>query len=107
MNTIKYLGILELDDNNDYIVNGENISDKLNKNWKDEIPAKYSLYIGKEAFISEECVLQKRKNKGLLYDMFAERFNLEDKLFNSVGRNIEFEIASEEVRYVSKYVHKS
>lgn len=89
---LNFNGILELNDNNQYIVNNKNVSDVLENNWKKEVPATYSLFVNGKQFKSEECVLRKEKYKGLLYDLHAEGVNIDNKLFNAVGKLIELDI---------------
>jgi hypothetical protein len=87
-------GILELNEENEYVVGNENISKLLYHNWKYEIPATYSISVGKRTFTSEECVLQKKKAVGLLYEYHAENTNLEEKLFKACDKHIEFTITT-------------
>jgi hypothetical protein len=92
---IKIEGLLELNENNEYIVKEQNISRLLHHNWKYEIPATYSLSVGNKTFTSEEIVLQKKKAVGLLYEYHADNVNLEDRLFRACGKNIEFTVTTE------------
>jgi HD-like signal output (HDOD) protein len=100
MSTIKTInGLLELNEDNDYVVNKgtgneKNISQLLRHNWKYEIPATYSLSVGKKDYITEECVLQYKKSIGILYELHAESKNIEEKLFNACGKHIEFTITT-------------
>lgn len=91
---VKINGLLELNEDNEYVVGEDNISRLLYHNWKYEIPATYSLSVGRKDFTSEECVLQKQKGVGFLYEFFAETNNLEERLFNACGKHIEFTITT-------------
>lgn len=97
----KYLGKLELNDDNEYVVDlglksEKNISEKLYHNWKYEIPAIYSISCGTKRYTSEDVVLQKKRAIGNLYEYFADNINIEDKLFNICGKKIEFIIKTME-----------
>ncbi len=97
---LKIEGLLELNENNEYIVDSgtnkkQNISEALYHNWMYEVPAIYSIVVGNKTYTSEECVLQKKKSIGLLYDYHAENKNIEQLLFNACGKRIEFIITTE------------
>lgn len=98
----EFTGVLKLDDDNNYIVESSSISKELHNNWMNEIPATYSLSVGNKEYWCEECVLVKRKYKGL-YDYFAEDLNLDDILFNAVGSRIHLQIE----RKRNNGIHKS
>jgi hypothetical protein len=94
-------GLLDYNDKAEYVINmgndnEQNISRLLKHNWKYEIPAIYSLSVGRKIYTSEECVLQLKNvtESKDIYDYCAENLKIGEKLFNSCGKHIEFTVTT-------------
>jgi len=93
-------GELKLNDNNEYTLNGFNISEWLYKNYMENNEVSIVLYSNYKRY-EFEGGLYKKKVLGKIYDYFIEYNNIDLLLFNLTGSYIEIDI---EVRHNNKEI---